>query len=301
MRFLLIFFLLSVAAASPNAVSAAPQQVGPLWTKGDWVVAVAPCTHILDHSEYCRGIQVRRGAIVEELGEGYSAVKLLWTRRPGAEGPDLLVRGDWGGSGGLADLFAISLEPRLTVRKLSMEHADWVTADGAGRVLRFDAPFTIPYFNGAPNSNTTTNHLPMRWLGGDFAVDLGTLTGRSYSQGELRFRELAIRHELSRWASDAYPSARLFPPEARAGTPVTVHALTDLMLAGRADLAKELLDRTWPRSPSEGGLPMGGKERFWNALCRAFIENRAYKMFGLSRLPNSALIEASAAVARQEG
>jgi hypothetical protein len=179
-----------------------------------------------------------------------------------------------------------------------MEYADWVAADSATGALSFEAPFLVRYFNGAPNSSTTTIHLPMRWVGGDFAVDLVALTGRSFSPGELRFRELAVRNELNRWATDSYPTSRLFPPEARSGTPVTVHALTDLMLAGHADLAKGMLDRSWPRSPDGGGLPMGGKDEYWNALCGAVTGNRDYERFGLSRVPNAALIEAAAAVTK---
>ena len=298
MHILRLLACLCLAAAIPSAVPATPQQTGPLLTRGGAVVAVARCGPGLEFADSCRAIDVIRGGKVDRLGEGYSKVTLLWRRESGANGPDLLVRGDWGGSGGVTDLYAISLEPVLAVRKLSMEYGDWVTADSAAGALSFDAPFLVRYFNGAPNSNTTTIHLPMRWVDGDFAVNLGALTARSFSPGELRFRELAVRHELSRWASDTYPSPRLFPPQANGGTPVTAHALADLMLAGRADLAKELLDRTWPRSRDGGGGQMDGKEEYWSALCRTVTGNRDYERFGLSRIPHSALIEAGAARAK---
>lgn len=293
-----ILSFLLLAGAATGVAPARHQPTGPIWSASGAVVAVVPCGWNAESDEHCRAVEVRRGGKVERAGEGYMTVTRLWRCGPGESGPDLLLRGDSGGSGGLADLIAITVSPGLEVRRINMAYADAVTAGSEGGVLRFDAPFAISYFNGAPNSSTTVIPLPIRWIGGDFALDLGALTGRSFSPGDLRFRELAVRVELRRWASDEYPSPRLFPPEARAGTPVTVHALLDLMLAGRADQARDLLDRTWPRAGAPRGPEMGGKDAFWSALCRAVIENQEYKRFRLSRLPHAALIEAGAAGAK---
>lgn len=254
----------------------------------------APCKNYPDAGDPCLAVEVQSGRTKTTVGAGYSQVKRLWVRKPSASGPDVLLLGDFGGSGGNADLLALSFSGGLRVRKISGERVEAVTVESPQTPLRFDLPFAIGFFNGAPNAGTTIVPLPMRWVDGDFALDRKHLIARSFPPEDLRFRELAVQSELHQWASDSYPAERLFPPMAPSGTPVTVQALADLMLAGHADIARAILHKGWPRS---SGQPMEGEDAFWAALCKVMVKNDLWQRFDLARVPNASLIEAAAKTA----
>jgi|GEM_PF-4075296 len=309
MRFLWILAWTLSAAATPQPATAQGQPIGALATIRRATIVVTTCPATLDSDKFCRAIEIRHGSKADKLGAGYTRVSLLWTGNGQVNGPDAVVRGDYGGSGGEADLFAISLSHGPAIQKLSGGRIDSVRIDSAHtdtphiasahiarRVtpLRFDLPFGIEYVNGAPNAGETIIPIPMRWTNGNFAVDMKALTARNFPAGDLRFREIAIGHELNRWTNDSYPAKRLFPPVANGGTPVTTQALADLMLTGHADRARMMLHKSWPRSPGRGDIAMPGEDAFWNALCNKVVHNEHWRRFGLNRLPHADLIEASA-------
>lgn len=278
----------------PNVAFGQPQPLGPLWKNAHGTVIFTECPAGGDHDESCRAVSIESGDRVFSLGAGYTRVTVLWSRKSNTAEPDALVLGDYGGSGGHADLFAIHLFPKVLLRKLSGERFDTVTVSAKPGPLHLSLPFDIEYFNGAPHAGAVIVPLPATWIDGDFAVDLNDLTSRSYSKSELAFRELAVREELGAWANDKFPASRLYPPEARYGTPVTATAMIEMMLSGYADQARNLLDRAWPTQWDHGDRPLGGKADFWAALCRAVISEQSWKRFGLDRLPHADLIKVGA-------
>lgn len=294
MRFAPFLALLLAPASAP----AAPQPLGTLWRHGGDAVLVTPCPPTVDGDASCRALAVRHAGAVTPIGAGYIVTRLLWMRMPHTRGPDVLVRGDWGGSGGNADIFAVTFAPRLAVRAWKGDRHDEVEGRTVRGALHVDLPFNIEFFNGASHADVTIVPIPMRWDGDDLAVDFGALIRPPLSPDERAFRELAIRSELGRWASDAFPAKRLFPPEvtiAHATTPVTVRALAELMLSGRADAAHALLHSAWPASFERNDVKMGGEEAFWKALCSRLVSHPLWRSARLGRLPHAELIVTAAA------
>jgi hypothetical protein len=295
MRFLRTFLPL-VAGAFATAAQAGPQPLGTLWSDGKSSIEIVPCTPSMDWDRWCRGISLRHNGKLERLGEGYILVDLLWRNAGDVNGPDAVVRGNSGGSAGDSEIFAVDVSHGLATRKLAMERGDEARAIAGPGPLRIALPFLVGYFNGAPHAQDTIVLVPFRWADGDFRLDAAALAGRSFSPDELQFRELAVREELQRRVQDLYPATTLYLPgagvSARGGTPVTVYALLDLMLAGRADEARALLHRAWPRG-SEGG-PFGGEDAFWAGLCRKVVGREDWRKFGFDRLPHADLIDAAA-------
>ena len=286
--------LFSVLLALPSVALGQTQPLGPLWKNASGSVILTECPAGGDHDEKCREVSIESGGRVLSLGSGYTRVTVLWSQKSKGAEPDVLVLGDYGGSGGRADLFAIHLSPNTSFRKLSGERFDTVAVRAVPGSLHLSLPFDIEYFNGAPHAGAIIVPLPAIWTGDDFAIDLDELTSRSYSKGELDFRELAMREELEAWARDKFPASRLYPPEARYGTPVTATALLEMMLSGHADQARSLLDRAWPTQWDHGDQPVGGKADFWAALCRAVMSEQSWARFNLARLPHADLIRSGA-------
>lgn len=295
MRVLVLSLLLAVSVAT----LAGAQPLGQIWTNGRGSVVVTTCPPGGDTNDTCRAVEVRRGPVIDKLGGGYIEVNVLWTRPPGASGPDLLIFGDDGGSGGDGDLFAVTLTPAFGVRKFSGERMTSAAVHPGphGEPLKVDLAFDIEFFNGGSHADATIVPLPVQWQRGDFALDLKRLTGRTFSPGELDFQALAIRSELDRWSQDYDPTARLFPPESRFGSPVTVRALVGMMLAGHADQARQLLDRSWPSSPGRTDRKLGGEGAFWSALCTAVVRHPLWQRFDIGRVPHADLIDAGAKAA----
>lgn len=171
---------------------------------------------------------------------------------------------------------------------------DAVEVTDSNGTFGFDLPFSISMFNGASHADDTMVPLPIVWEAGNFALNLKELESRSYSKQDIHFRELAIRYELNRWAEDSYPATDLYPVKTTGGTPVTAQALTELVLSGRADLARQILHKNWPASFNDGAVPMGGETRFWSSLCKAIVSNDDWRRFQLTRLPHSAEVEKAA-------
>jgi hypothetical protein len=240
----------------------------------------------------CLEVDVRAADKVIRLGDGYIVVQVIWTRPAGAEGPDVLVRGDWGGSDGDADLYAVRLSPKPVIEKLSLNRADGLTARTENGRLRFDALFGVEFFNGASHAAESDVPLPITWAHEGFALDLPVLLARRFPAEDLSFRRLAARYELDGWANAVWgdhPDLKtLYPPAAPGGTPVTVQALLDLMLAGYAGEARQILHDAWPP-------PLGGEDAFWNDLCKDIVRDQLWTRFDLKRLPDAAMIETSAA------
>ncbi len=268
-----------------------PSRFTTLWHAGSRRVEAGPCGEGYDAPGACLALWAVDGSKRTALGGGYIVVKRLWARAKVYAGPDVLVMGDYGGSGGNADLLAVSFGPKVSVRKLSGDRISDANVDSSTGAMRYNLPFVIAGFNGAPHAGDVDVSLPLRWSKGDFMLDLKTLTGRVFTPEDVRFRELAVRQELGRWYEDSYPAQGLFPPVANGGTSVTVQALTDMMLSGHADAAYTLLQKTWPQ---RDGKPVLGEEAFWKALCHALVRNGRWKQFDLSRLPKAKVIEKAA-------
>lgn len=273
--------------------TAAPVRSGPLWHEGQNRIEVVPCRDLSgEHAYGCLAIQVSPNPGHEIVGEEYAWARFLWSKQSGQEGPDVLVMGENGGSGGLADLFAVSFKPRTAVVKIAVAPSDRVTIEPGMRSLCLNLPFGMSGFNQASNADTTYVSLPVCWSSGKFVLDTKALAARSFPSEDLRFRDLAVRYELNRWASDSFPATNLYPIKTTWGTPVTARALADLMLAGHADMAREMLHRNWPRT---SGTPLGGEKHFWGELCRLMIRNAYWKDFHLAQIPHADVIQAGAA------
>ena len=285
---------LGLLTAVPADAEYVPQPLGPLWQKGDAAILVTSCTSDIENDTSCRGLALRQGGRVEPLGRGYMSAKLLWSRKAGGAGPDVLVLGDSGGSGGYGDLFAVTFSPKPAVAKYAGERLDSVKVDPSPGPLRFTLPFDIEFFNGAPHAGAVIVPIPTIWRNGGFAADMPNLLARNFSASELDFRLLALREELNRWSQDAYPAATLYPPQSNRGTPVTVTALLEMILTGHADQARTLLHRAWPRSNGNLARPMGGEDAFWKAICQAVLREPLWQRLRLDRLPDADVVEAAA-------
>jgi hypothetical protein len=283
-----LFVSLSMAA------SAQPDPVGVFWNKHGVSLVRTACAPGDIDNRYCRAIELVVRANRQILGTGYMHVKLLWRGRGSSSAPDVLVFGDDGGSGGSGDLIAVTLGPKPIVTKYNSERLDQVRASSSATVLRLELPFQIGYFNGAPHSGVTIAPIPTVWANGDFRADFKALMRPTISAQELRFRELAMREELQAWRDDHFGTSRLYPPEARSGTPVTLQTLTDLTVTGHADEAKALLDRAWPTSFGRTDVKVGGEGDFWKSYCRAILRNPLWRKLGLQRLPQTGVIEEGA-------
>jgi hypothetical protein len=296
MRPLRTLILLVTAGFAASAATAQAQPPGTLWTDGKVSVEVVPCGPHGDYDASCRGIGLRHAGKLHPIGEGYMSVDLVWQRGQGAAGPDLVVRGNSGGSAGIADIFALDLAHGI-VRKLNLNRGDTVAASQGPGPLRLEVPFVVGYFNGAPHSQDSVVPVPFLWADGDLRLDFNALAGRAFAVSDLRFRELAIREELSHRVQDVSPEIALYHlggVSPQGGTPVTVYALLDLMLAGRADEARALLHRVWPWRSDGHGTPYAGEDAFWTGLCRAVSQREDWRKYGFDRLPHAELIEAAA-------
>lgn len=281
--------------SASTAAWAQPDPLGVLWEKGGVSLLRVRCAPGDVDEQYCRAIALRESRATRILGSGYMHVRLLWSRRGHGAGPDALVFGDDGGSGGLGDLIAISLGPKTIVTTYNSERLDEVRVSRSGDALRLELPFDVEYFNGAPHAGARIVPIPTIWRDGDFSADFSALVQPPLSKQELAFRELAVREELADWAEAKFPSPRLFPPQSDRGTPVTVQALLDLMLTGHADEARELLRRAWPHARGRSDGQLGGEEDFWKAICQAAVHNPLWRRLRLDRLPQADLIRAGAA------
>lgn len=284
------FLLLSL----PTHIQAQPQRLGTLWHDPQGSVVVTECPPGGDHDAGCRAVELRSKGGVTRLGGGYMTVKLLWSRKGQATGPNALLLGDYGGSGGNSDLFAVTTASSPAFRKLSGERYDTVQVRSAGGPLRLTLPFDVEFFNGAPHAGAIIVAMPALWTGRDFAVDLRAMTRRIYSARERGSRLLAIREELRAWAGDKFPTPRLYPPQARDGTPVTATAMIEMILSGHADQARDLLDRAWPHQWEHTDRPLDGQADFWAALCQAVVREPSWERFGLARLPHADIVRRGA-------
>jgi hypothetical protein len=286
--------LLSCSLAfAPAVAPAQPQPLGPLWQGRGATLVLAACRSDIPDDNSCRAIELRKGGGTVRLGGGYMQARLLWSGSGPGEGPDALVLGESGGSGGYGELFAVTLGTTPTVRKLAGERLDQLAADRAAKALHLTVPFDIEFFNGAPHSGARIVPIPTRWSNGDFTADIPALVRPPMSKQELDFRALAISEELGAWATARYPAHRLFPPQADSGTPITLQALADLILTGHADQARSLLHRAWPASHERLDRKLGGEDDFWKALCQTMLRHPLWTRLGLDRLPQSRIVHAA--------
>jgi hypothetical protein len=282
-----MLLLASVATAATAAAQVSPP--GPLWTRGDTSVQVTACPPGGDTDQGCRALAVRNGRRFFQIGSGYRAARLLWTRQAGADGPDLLVLGDSGGSGGHGDLFAVTVGSRPLIRRLSGERMDTVQVRPGPGPLRLRLAFDVEFFNGASHAAASIAALPVRWSGDDFALDPAAL--RDVAPGDLARLGQVIGRDLRAWAEQVHATDRLFPPEAPNGTPDALRSLMELVLAGHAQDARRLLHDAWPRAAA--GTPLGGEDAFWAALCVRVVQHPLWRRFDLSRLPEAGLVTAA--------
>ena len=289
---LLCLWLIASMSGSAHAESA---RTGRLWGTGKDLVQAVKCPAGGDiDAVHCLAIQVRSATGTSVVGQGYTQVKVLWQGRSAKGRPDVVLLGDYGGSSGLSDLYAIGFSPALAVWKLGVAPGEAVTVDRGQPSLCIDLPFAIGGFNQAPSAAVTIVPIPVCWSSGGFALDKTALLARSYPQEDLRFRSLAIRSELRRWAQDVYPATDVYPIRTTGGTPVTAGGLADLILSGHADIARQMLHGNWPSIQGRQDISMGGEARFWAALCRGIVDNQDWQRFQLDGLPHADLVETAA-------
>lgn len=226
----------------------------------------------------------------------YIAVRILWLRHRGQTGPQSIVEGEWGGSDGTIDLYAVYGDSPRQVRKLTLAKADDTRIKTAGGLPVFEAPFAVERFNDAPNAASTAVPLPIVWKADDFQLDLKSLLQRRFSPQDLQFRTISVRYELNAWANNMNRPTVIYPAPANAlgGTPVTVQALIDLMLTGHAKDARLILHRGWPSVAGRTDVSAGGEQAFWNDLCRSLTSNSLWERFDLRRISGARSIEAAA-------
>ena len=182
----LVLALLLLASAATGGEKAAQQ----LWSNGRDAIVVTHCSSRPDQDDFCRAVVVRSSRHTTIVGEGYIRVQLLWSKSGHQKGPDAIILAEQGGSGGEADLLALSFNPGLELKKLGGERMDEVnvvpTTSGG---LQIAAPLDLEFFNGAPYAGAITVLLPFRWAHNDFSVDLGRLASWSFSPQGLDFRQ----------------------------------------------------------------------------------------------------------------
>ena len=289
--------LAPAAAATPDTIR--PQA---LWNSGADAVWAVPCAGQGDVDADCTALETRRGTRTSPLGTGYlpprvGGVKVLWRRRTGERGPDLVVLGAPGGSSGCVDVFAVvfgtGTSPR--VQKLQPCRDDEITVFTRDGAASTDMAFAVGGLRGAPNAATATVFLPLRWDGRRFALDRAALTARARDADDDALRFTAVADSLTLAAAhDDDVVAHWSQP--------AVTALLGLMVTGRADRARVILDRTWPApfdDRTKATVPAPGKEAFWRELCRAAVRHAMWRDLDLDRLPHAALVEGGAREAAQ--
>ena len=267
-----------------------------IWNSPRGSIWVTPCQHTDAGPGECVGLQVRRGGERRLLGQGYLpvAADVLWRGGAGVAGPDVVVFGDFGGSNGCEQLFAVSFTASaVRSRKLEPCHSPPlpVTVRRGRAMTELMFPAGGPAVGGA-NATTAGVQVPVVWRDGRFQVDLAEITARSRGPDDLAVREAAVRASLDeaveREKGEVVGDA-LRP---------AVQALFGLMLYGRADEARTLLHASWPvtlvSTTPFTTRPVPGEELFWRKLCGAAVRNPLWAEIGMDRIPNSDLIRAGA-------
>lgn len=286
--------LASLVLLTPVAGAAQPAPLGSLWRGKGGEVRVVACPPGGDTDAYCRALAVTTATRTIRLGGGYMSLKTLWQRDGARSGPDVLVLGDFGGSGGDADLFAVTLTPEVHVTKWTGERFDIVAVRPGGPALRLTLPFDIEYFNDAPHAGVIILPLPVIWSGNGLVLDRRALTAGHVSR---RSSDPAVmRRELRAWVSERLPHGRDHPKDPDAYTQASVERLVGLMLSGHADQARRMLDRNWPQRLDGREILPGGEDRFWSAICRAVVTHHLWRTFGPAGIPHADLIQRGAAL-----
>lgn len=286
--------LLAGASIIAPAGSRAAEGYGTVWQRGSNSVVVSQCSDAVDALGSCKSFIAHSGSHMIRLGEGYAATKVLWKarhKRPFA--PDVILLGDFGGSGGNSDLIALTFARKPIVKTLSEDRLDGTRVrEVHGRAI-ISIPFNVEFFNGMPHAGASLIPLPITYDGKDFVLDIQALTSSHYSKREWQKRKRQMALEFSEWMAASLPTSRLYPPMAtttRHGTVSTVETLGFLMLTGHADQARQLLHANWPHAPRPPHKRLGGEQEFWNGLCFSLANHPYWKRFHLGRIPQSTAI-----------
>ena len=98
-------------------VLSAPQPLGTMWQAGGTSLVRSQCkSDILTINIAVPLIYGMEGAADGSSG-GYMSARLVWSAPHGHGSPDALVIGETGGSGGYAELFAITAGPTVQVEE----------------------------------------------------------------------------------------------------------------------------------------------------------------------------------------
>jgi uncharacterized protein YecT (DUF1311 family) len=267
----------------PETTAAPTDEVTSLWSNGKAGIAkrVHAGGEVMDRHA---AIEIQAQGRPIYLGEpSYlpDSVRLLWQRK-GHRGPEAIVGGSTGGSHCGFDVLVLSLTNTPPVQTISVcaEQVPVITRNGlpsltiALEVEEFTRQTDIP---SVP--------VPLRWKDGRFAVDLPRLLKPAPSRRTLAQIAQRIGAELDGGVEN-------YPPPDGGGLdlPATTQALMELMVAGHADLARNLLVEAWPARSR-------GRDAFWQDLATAVVNHRLWKQFDLARIPNS---KALAVVARPD-
>ncbi|WP_260925729.1 hypothetical protein [Novosphingobium sp. 9] len=283
--------VMPLALLAASVTFATPPTAQVLWQHGSDALLTTRCPPGGDIDETCKAIALRHAGQETLIGAGYMTTRVLWSRPPGGAGPDVIVLGDDGGSGGDGDLLAVTFSDSAApvVKRLRGERIDAAKVTPSPDGPRISLAFDIEYFNGAPHAGAALVPLPLVWRDGDFALDPKALTTRPMRSADLDRRERAVARELTQWTHGTPETQSLYPGPSFSGTPVTVQTLVELMLSGHAKEADALLRRAWPQR--------AGRQAFWADLCRAVVTQPYWQRFALARLPGADLIAASARAA----
>ena len=218
-----------VAALALSTVALQPHRI---WSSGARSVWAVPCVGPGDYDAGCAAAELRVGSRKTRLGQGYlsNGVRVLWARTPGCSGPDLVVLGDGGGSGGDADILIVRSTASGHVERLSFEDADMTRVTVRDDRAAFNLEYDIAAFPAGAHASRVHVPVPLIWTGKDFDVDFAALKRRSFDEEDLRVRSATVTQVMA--------DALAVDTDDRGNVQVAaVQALAGLMLSGHADLA----------------------------------------------------------------
>ena len=211
-----------------------------------------------------------------------NSVEILWTRSGGKDiGPDVIVAGNNGGNHCGTFVYAISpgAAPPVEEVRSCVEKAKIGQKDG-----RPTMDCGLEFLAGNVPTNASSTILPLIWQDGKFVVDYARLLTPTPNGAQLAAIEQKIGEELGAITQNYPPKSG----EPDFGAIATPQALLDLIFSGHADLAKELLARSWPKR-------LQGSEIYWRDLTKEFVEEPSWQKFNLKQLPHADVIAQFAA------
>lgn len=262
------------AIPSPDAVPSpdVSQSLGVVWSGKGGDIRILHCAGS-PMSGGCGAVGVfQNGKPILIKDEGFlrSTIRVEWRNENGVDGPDVIVSASRGGSVGDLTLIAATFGATPRATSVAWDHDRGVNARVADGRAAIDYTFSIQQLQREANAATVAVALPMRWTGGGFALDFGSVAG------------LADKADIAAMQAELRGYRRAGAP-----LPATAHALTTLILAGQADRARQLLVANW-RGPDMA------RDEFWRTLCGRIAHEPRWGALQLDRLPNAGIVTSAA-------